>query len=477
MKKGRRPRPPAPIIIRHKYNGRFVRAYNFGGSQYVIGSTRKSAIRLLTPDIAGVVCVLENRKGRWTLSDSGSQPDVKINGKSFVEYEVKDKTSLQIGKHTLEFYPCPPPHKIFGFEEKRNSTRGKVLTVIKLNGRVILSSENEHDADFARMAENKAVEVVRYFMAPQPVLQRGKIELPKEMKKPTGVVSGLMAILVFFSVFFGLPIKKQEEKPPQNLYTRMIYDSKILAQRKKAVAGFAPRSDKGTGAGNGSISEGAKGGKSTSTKVISSLRKAGVQSMISKIASRASKSATLIASLAATPQADASVQKGFGEVGGAPSNSAATGKSGLVGNGKGFQIGGIGTGGKGGGVGGYKAGSGLGTGNIGNGEVGLDDEESVIDGGLDRDVIAGVIKQHIGQIKYCYERQLSANPDLYGKIKVQFSIDSDGLVNSQSIGQSTLKSALVEECILRRIATWKFPKPKGGTKVLVSYPFLFKSAN
>jgi TonB family protein len=62
-------------------------------------------------------------------------------------------------------------------------------------------------------------------------------------------------------------------------------------------------------------------------------------------------------------------------------------------------------------------------------------------------------------------------------VKVRFTISGDGGVDSQSVAQTTLKSAMVEECILRRIATWKFPTPKGGTKVLVSYPFLFKSVN
>jgi hypothetical protein len=152
-----------------------------------------------------------------------------------------------------------------------------------------------------------------------------------------------------------------------------------------------------------------------------------------------------------------------------------TGKGLVPGNGKGYQLGGIGTGGKGGGSGGYKAGSGLGTGSVGNGEVGLDDTESVIEGGLDREVIAAIIRDHLGQIRYCYERQLSANPELYGKVKVKFSIDGQCVVGDQSVAETTLKNALVEECILRRIATWGFPKPKGGTRVLVSYPFLFKS--
>jgi hypothetical protein len=56
-------------------------------------------------------------------------------------------------------------------------------------------------------------------------------------------------------------------------------------------------------------------------------------------------------------------------------------------------------------------------------------------------------------------------------------IGTNGKVIQQKIGLSTLKNAMVEGCILRRVAGWKFPIPKGDTSVLVSYPFLFKSTN
>lgn len=120
---------------------------------------------------------------------------------------------------------------------------------------------------------------------------------------------------------------------------------------------------------------------------------------------------------------------------------------------------------------------GLGAGNTGNAGVGLIEEESEIVGGLDREVIAQYIKSQLGQILYCYERQLSANPDLFGKVAVKFTIGGTGKVETQAIGDTTLKNATVEGCILNKVARWKFPAPAGGTKVLVTYPFLFKSTN
>lgn len=116
-------------------------------------------------------------------------------------------------------------------------------------------------------------------------------------------------------------------------------------------------------------------------------------------------------------------------------------------------------------------------GKTGKSGVGLLEDESEIIGGLDREVIAAYIKSQLGQILYCYERQLSADPNLYGKVAIRFTIGSLGSVETQRVSETTLKSATVENCILQRVAGWKFPVPEGGTKVNVTYPFLFKSTN
>jgi hypothetical protein len=117
------------------------------------------------------------------------------------------------------------------------------------------------------------------------------------------------------------------------------------------------------------------------------------------------------------------------------------------------------------------------TGKTGSGGVGLLDDESEIVGGLDREVIAQYIRSQLGQILYCYERQLSANPNLYGKVAIQFTITGTGTIETQKINDSTLNNSMVEGCILQKVSHWKFPTPKGGTKVVVTYPFLFKSTN
>ena len=112
---------------------------------------------------------------------------------------------------------------------------------------------------------------------------------------------------------------------------------------------------------------------------------------------------------------------------------------------------------------------------IGSASVGAIEEETEVEGGLTADQIARVVKKNLGAVRYCYERQLVANPNLYGKIKVEFVITPTGKVSTQKIKSTTMKNALVEGCILRKIKRWAFPIPKGGTEVAVSYPFYFKS--
>lgn len=112
------------------------------------------------------------------------------------------------------------------------------------------------------------------------------------------------------------------------------------------------------------------------------------------------------------------------------------------------------------------------------GKVGMDilDAEADVEGGLDPEVIAQFIRARLGEILYCYERQLSINPALYGKVTTQFLIGSGGQVEIARVTQTSLKNASVESCVTQRIQKWKFPTPKGGSQVSVTYPFLFKNA-
>lgn len=126
------------------------------------------------------------------------------------------------------------------------------------------------------------------------------------------------------------------------------------------------------------------------------------------------------------------------------------------------------------GSGGAGVGTGQGAGGFGL-NLGSDEAEAI--GGLDKALIAAVVQANLGQIKHCYEKQLLVDNSIAGKVVSGWTIDGSGSVIATSIKKTTLNSAAVEDCIQSRIKNWKFPQPKGGGKVLVSYPFLFKALN
>jgi len=99
----------------------------------------------------------------------------------------------------------------------------------------------------------------------------------------------------------------------------------------------------------------------------------------------------------------------------------------------------------------------------------------VILGALDQSTIDAVIQQHRSQILHCYEKELTKNPALYGKVVIKFTIARDGSVSSAKTNSTSMNNPIVESCICQRIMRSQFPQPKGGGIVIVSYPFVFKS--
>ncbi|MFN7147241.1 MAG: AgmX/PglI C-terminal domain-containing protein, partial [Myxococcota bacterium] len=101
------------------------------------------------------------------------------------------------------------------------------------------------------------------------------------------------------------------------------------------------------------------------------------------------------------------------------------------------------------------------------------DEGMITIGALDKALVDQVVKRNMAQIRYCYQRELTKNPSLGGKVTVKFVIAKDGSVSTASTKSSTLANAAVESCINGRFLRFQFPEPKGGGIVVVSYPFLF----
>lgn len=170
---------------------------------------------------------------------------------------------------------------------------------------------------------------------------------------------------------------------------------------------------------------------------------------------------------------------GIGSGGGGVGN---TGRGGIKGYlpGNGLIAGSAGEGGRAQSAGGYGT-RGVGGGRAGYGKTNMVggtaasslplDEEATVEGGLDRDQIIAVINRNKGQIIYCYEKGLQAQPAIGGRVAVDFVIGPSGRITTAKVAQSSLGSSTVENCMLARMKTWQFPRPVGKVNVDVLYPF------
>ena len=137
-------------------------------------------------------------------------------------------------------------------------------------------------------------------------------------------------------------------------------------------------------------------------------------------------------------------------------------------------LGGIGTKGAGGGKGGYgntlvASGSGKGI-----SAIAVSNSDVTLEGGISRYAINATIAKYLNQVRRCYETQLKTKPNIQGLVEMSFEINSAGRLNFANVRRSTLKDKPTEQCIQTKMMSWQFPKPKGGVKVPVKYPFMLR---
>lgn len=158
----------------------------------------------------------------------------------------------------------------------------------------------------------------------------------------------------------------------------------------------------------------------------------------------------------------------MGDAGGA--GGLGTRGTGAGGGGNSLGIGGLGTHGHGNGTGGY---GNIDLGGRGKGTTRIVPGKTIIQGSLSKEEIGRVIRRNLARFKYCYEKQLNANPNLQGKIAVYFTIAPTGDVASASIRETSMGDENVESCAIKVMRSLVFPKPRGGGIVVVTYPFVF----
>lgn len=95
-------------------------------------------------------------------------------------------------------------------------------------------------------------------------------------------------------------------------------------------------------------------------------------------------------------------------------------------------------------------------------------------GSLSKEVIRRTIRQHIKEVRFCYEQTLISKPDVQGRIAVRFIIGPTGAVQRAVVASSDLANVALEQCVTSAVARWSFPQPEGSGIVSVTYPFVLE---
>lgn len=94
-------------------------------------------------------------------------------------------------------------------------------------------------------------------------------------------------------------------------------------------------------------------------------------------------------------------------------------------------------------------------------------------GSQTKEVIRGVVRSHIGEVRRCYNKLLVEDPELTGRVAIEFTITPSGSVARVAIAESTVPKPLAG-CIAKAAESWIFPKPGLGGNVVVHYPFVLE---
>ena len=86
--------------------------------------------------------------------------------------------------------------------------------------------------------------------------------------------------------------------------------------------------------------------------------------------------------------------------------------------------------------------------------------------------ILRVVTSRQRSVQYCYEKELARNPELKGKVILNWRIGLSGKVMKAWVGSSSLKNGTVESCMTRAVKFWRFTKPDGGI-CEIKFPFVF----
>ncbi len=134
--------------------------------------------------------------------------------------------------------------------------------------------------------------------------------------------------------------------------------------------------------------------------------------------------------------------------------------------------GGGGGGGRGGGFGGITPGRGELSGRVSS-RFRIVMSKLTVTGALSREIVRRIMRRHINEVKYCFQKKQHQQPKLEGTLVLSYTMDPRGRVIRSKVSEGTLKNRKVELCVQRSAQRWLYPKPADGKPVEVSCEFGF----
>ncbi len=105
--------------------------------------------------------------------------------------------------------------------------------------------------------------------------------------------------------------------------------------------------------------------------------------------------------------------------------------------------------------------------------IGLDGLSEEFSSTIDKDAIRRLIQKNKNSLKGCYDRALTQNQNLNGKVLLSWRIVNGGKMTQPKVKSSTLNDVEVEQCIISRLRILTFPDPGPNEIAEVDYPFVF----
>lgn len=93
--------------------------------------------------------------------------------------------------------------------------------------------------------------------------------------------------------------------------------------------------------------------------------------------------------------------------------------------------------------------------------------------GFEEAHVSRAIQSRISVIRSCYERQLRANPDLAGKVTIEFTVEQSGDVVNARATENTTRDERVASCIVGTVSRLRFDPAPVDASVTLNYPFVF----